>query len=161
MVGGGGAKGMGGGRGPSLPALLLVVLSQSLRVAAHLCEALGAGARAPARPTLLGWLDLCQNVPDLSLSQLEVQRGRQRLVCEYRTSADKRGGPARASTKIGTRSLRGLRKQCFRFGRLPLEAEDQEEAKLVVALYKGASSTMPKMCFMDQKGNEGSISRQY
>lgn len=77
MVGGGvGRGGWAGGGGPSLPARLLVVLSQSLRVAAHLCEALGAGARAPARPTLLGWLDLCQNVPDLSLSQLEVQKGK-------------------------------------------------------------------------------------
>lgn len=91
-MGGVGRGAWAGGGGPSLPARLLVVLSQSLRVAAHLCEALGAGARAPARPTLLGWLDLCQNVPDLSLSQLEVQRGRQRLVGEYRTSADKRGG---------------------------------------------------------------------
>lgn len=63
------------GRGkPSLPALLLV-LSQSLRVAAHLCEALGAGGGANAHPTFLGGLDLCQNVPDLSLSQLEVQKG--------------------------------------------------------------------------------------
>lgn len=90
LVGGWEGWGEGDGRGeggPSLPARLLVVLSQSLRVAAHLCEALGAGARAPARPTLLGWLDLCQNVPDLSLSQLEVQRGRQRLVGEYRTGA--------------------------------------------------------------------------
>lgn len=64
---------MGAGE-PSLPALL-VVLSQSLRVAAHLCEALGAGGRANAHPTFLGGLDLRQNVPDLSLSQLEVRKG--------------------------------------------------------------------------------------
>lgn len=89
-------RGVGvGGRvgGPSLPALL-VVLSQSLRVmAAHLCEALGAGGGAnAAHPAFLGGLDLCQNVPDLSLSQLEVQKrgggGRERRGFESRTSVD-------------------------------------------------------------------------
>lgn len=79
-------QGVGGPRhvrrvqGPSLPALL-VVLSQSLCMAAHLCEALGVGPRAHAHPTFLGWLDLCQNVPDLSLSQLGY-RGKIRTVCK-------------------------------------------------------------------------------
>lgn len=80
----GGGKGVGGPRhvrrvqGPSLSALL-VVLSQSLCIAAHLCEALRVVPRA--HPTFLGWLDLCQNVPDLSLSQLEY-RGKIRMVCK-------------------------------------------------------------------------------
>lgn len=63
---------------PSLPALLLV-LSQSLCMAAHLCEALRVVPRAHS--TFLGWLDLCQNVPDLSLSQLEYRR-KIRMVCK-------------------------------------------------------------------------------
>lgn len=72
---GAGAEGdVWGWRGPSLPALL-VVLSQSLRVAAHLCEALGTGGRAHAHAAFLRGLHLRQNVPDLSLSQLEVQTG--------------------------------------------------------------------------------------
>lgn len=55
---------------PSLPARL-VILSQSLRRAAHLCEALGVRGRAHAHPAFLWRLDLCQDVPDLPLSQLE------------------------------------------------------------------------------------------
>lgn len=77
------------GGGPSLPALL-VVLSQSLCLAAHLCEALGTGARAHPRPAFLGGLHLCQNVPDLSLSQLEEgQRtgGEKREVCLSKTNS--------------------------------------------------------------------------
>lgn len=58
------------GVGPSLPAWL-VVLSQTLRRAAHLCEALGIRAGAHAYTTFLRLSDLGQYVPDLPLSQLE------------------------------------------------------------------------------------------
>lgn len=58
---------------PSLPARLMV-LSQSLRRAAHLCEALGVWARPHA--AFLWLLDLCQDVPDLPLSQLGGDRGK-------------------------------------------------------------------------------------
>lgn len=74
--GGGPTARVEGGGGPSLPAWL-VVLSQSLRGAAHLCEALGvwAGARAGARAAFLWLLHLGQDVTDLPLSQLQ-DRGR-------------------------------------------------------------------------------------
>ena len=58
---------------PSLPAWL-VVLSQTLRRTAHLCEALGLRAGAHAHPAFLWLFDLGQDVPDLPLSQLE-ERG--------------------------------------------------------------------------------------
>lgn len=58
------------GTGPSLPAWL-VVLIQTLRRAAHLCEALGVRAGAHAHPAFLWLFDLGQDVPDLPLSQLE------------------------------------------------------------------------------------------
>lgn len=79
----GGGVGVGGATpceegagGPSLPAWL-VVLSQSLRRAAHLCEALRV--RAGAHPAFLWLFDLGQNVPDLPLSQLE-DRGEMTMV---------------------------------------------------------------------------------
>lgn len=65
-----GARGMWEGCGdPSLPAWL-VVLSQSLRRSAHLCEARRVRARAHANSAFLCLFDLGQNVSDLSLGQL-------------------------------------------------------------------------------------------
>lgn len=65
-----GPRGMWEGCGdPSLPAWL-VVLSQSLRRSAHLCEARRVRARAHANSAFLCLFDLGQNVSDLSLGQL-------------------------------------------------------------------------------------------
>lgn len=83
--GGRGAHGMWAGTGePSLPARL-VILSQSLRRAAHLCEALGVRAGAHAHPTFLWRLELCQDVPDLPLSQLE-DRGKTTIVSKVKAA---------------------------------------------------------------------------
>lgn len=48
-----------------------MLLSQSLRGAAHLCEALGLRAGAHPHPTFLLLLHLGQDVPDLPLGQLQ------------------------------------------------------------------------------------------